>query len=464
MGFDAKRNIYESLPLPIKRIVYLIPFSWWAGNAYRKIFRNGSRFDRANREELLEYQKSKLKAVLLYATDQVPAYRHLKGIVKRLEPFEALKAFPFLDKDTLQRNFQDYLPYDFNKIPHYEATTGGTSGNQLKFFLDDSSPAVELGFMHRQWRRVGYTPRRRKAVFRGVTFPNRKPGVFWQHNPIYNELQFSPFHMNEDNLGAYCEQIARYRPSYLHGYPSAVDVLAEYVLRRGLTDEIPRIEAALLGSEGISKGQRERIERAFRTRVYSWYGHSERVVLAGECERSSAYHHFPDYGFLEIVDDAGRECTREGDRGEIVGTGFYNRCMPLIRYRSGDYAVRLESECECGRCWDRFTDVEGRWKQDMVVGANGARISIAALNMHGPLFERVVRYQYYQDTPGECVLKIMVASGFTEKDRMTIETAYKNKVGDEVSFHIDVVDDIALTARGKLKLLDSRISLPAAAC
>ena len=247
MGFDAKRNIYESLPLPIKRIVYLIPFSWWAGNAYRKIFRNGSRFDRANREELLEYQKSKLKAVLLYAADQVPAYRHLKGIVKRLEPFEALKAFPFLDKDTLQRNFQDYLPCDFNKIPHYEATTGGTSGNQLKFFLDDSSPAVELGFMHRQWRRVGYTPRRRKAVFRGVTFPNRKPGVFWQHNPIYNELQFSPFHMNEDNLGAYCEQIARYRPSYLHGYPSAVDVLAEYVLRRGLTDEMPKDRSGVAG-------------------------------------------------------------------------------------------------------------------------------------------------------------------------------------------------------------------------
>ena len=31
---------------------------------------------------------------------------------------------------------------------------------------------------------------------------------------------------------------------------------------------------------------------------------------------------------------------------------------------------------------------QGRWKQDMVVGQKGSRISIAALNMHGPLFER----------------------------------------------------------------------------
>ena len=464
MGFTFKRKLYEYLPVPIEKGVCLIPFSWWAGNAYRKIIQNGSWFDRANREELLEYQKRKLEAVLRNAVDQVPAYRHLSGIVKRHEPFEALKAFPLLDKDTLQQNLQDYLPRNFDKIPHYEATTGGTSGNQLKFYLDDCSQAVELGFMHRQWQRVGYTSRRRKATFRGVTFPNRKPGVFWQHNPIYNELQFSPFHMNEDNLAAYCDQIVRYRPSYLHGYPSAIDVLAEYVLRRGLTDQMPAIKAALLGSEGITRGQRERIERAFRTRVFSWYGHSERVVLAGECERSRAYHHFPDYGFLEIIDDAERECIREGDHGEIVGTGFYNQCMPLIRYRSGDYAVRLESECTCGRHWDRFTDVEGHRKQDMVIGANGARISIAALNMHGPLFERVVRYQYYQDTPGECILKIMVASGFTENDRKTIETAYRNKVGDEVNFHIYVVDDIALTARGKLKLLDSKISSPAAVC
>lgn len=457
MTFHFNRSVYEALPVEVKHLVRLIPFSWLAGKAYRSTYRRGPWFDEASREELLHFQEEKLGGMLRFAVDQVPAYQPLRSVVERCKPFEALKAFPFLDKDTVQAHQQDYLPRDFERIPHYETTTGGTSGNQLKIYVDDNSQSVELGFMHRQWRRVGYSPRHRKATFRGVSFANLKPGVFWQHNPIYNELQFSPFHMSEANLSAYVDQIIQFAPSYFHGYPSALDVLAEHVLRHNLTDKLPKIRAALLGSEGASAGQRERIERAFRTRAYSWYGHSERVILAGECEKNSNYHHFPDYGIAEIIDDHGNACDKEGDRGEIVGTGLLNRCMPLIRYRTGDFATRLAPRCECGRSWDRFTDVEGRWKQDMVIGRTGARISIAALNMHGPLFERVVRYQYYQEIAGTCVLKVMGAPDFSERDRLAIESAYRAKVGDEVQFKVAVVEDIPLTARGKLRLLDSQL-------
>lgn len=458
MAFNLKRRLYESLPVAVKRTVCLIPFSWLAGKAYRSVRVRGLWFDQADKTVLRAWQERELGAALRFTVDQVPAYQGLRSIVERHRPFEALQAFPLLDKDTVQTNQSQYLPRDFQRIPHYETTTGGTSGNQLKIYVDDCSQAVETAFMHRQWARVGYTPRHRKATFRGVAFPNLRPGVFWRHNPIYNELQFSPFHMSEANLGAYVEQIIRFAPSFLHGYPSALDVLAEYVLRHKLTGKLPRFQAALLGSEGASKGQRQRIENAFRTRAYLWYGHSERVVLAGECEQTSACHHFPDYGILEIIDEQGNPCDREGERGEIVGTGLYNRCMPLIRYRTGDYATRLAPECSCGRAWDRFTDVEGRWKQDMVIGRNGTRISLAALNMHGRLFEKVRRFQYYQENPGTCVLKVMAAPEFAEGDRQAIEAAYRDKVGEEVRFEIQLVEDIPLTARGKLKMLDSQVS------
>jgi phenylacetate-CoA ligase len=281
--------------------------------------------------------------------------------------------------------------------------------------------------------------------------------VFWQYNPIYNEIQFSPFHMSEKNISLYIKELIRYRPEYLHGYPSAIDTIANYLIRNNMLSELPEIKAAFLVSEGCTEVQRNSIERAFRTRVFSSYGHSERLIFGGECEKNTTYHQFPDYGILEIINDNGEACEKEGERGEIVGTGLNNFCMPLIRYRTGDFATRMESNCDCGRCWDRFTKVEGRWKQDMVIGRTGAKISIAALNMHGPLFERIVRYQYYQDKVGSCVLKMMAAPGFTETDRKAIEVAYKNKVGNEVDFVVQIVQDIPLTGRGKLKLLDSRI-------
>jgi phenylacetate-CoA ligase len=41
--------------------------------------------------------------------------------------------------------------------------------------------------------------------------------------------------------------------------------------------------------------------------------------------------------YVEIVDPWGRPCA-PGERGEIVVTGGFNRYVPMLRYRTGDYA------------------------------------------------------------------------------------------------------------------------------
>ncbi len=454
MSFTSKRRFYESLPLPLQRAVRLVPFSWIAGKPYRETMARRTFFETASREEIHAYQERALGKMLSFAADQVPAYRPLRGAVGRLRPFDALNEFPLLDKDTLQSRMKEYLPRDFEKIPHYETSTGGTSGNQLTIYVDDTSHAIETAFIHRLWERVGYTPAARKATFRGVSFPDLAAGVYWQENPIYNELQFSPFHMSDRTMGHYVDELTRYRPAYLHGYPSAIDLLAEYVLTNGPEGTLPGLRAIFLASEGCLPGQRERIKRAFRTRVFTHYGHSERLILAGECESDTTYHHLPDYGILEIIAEDGTSLTKDGDRGELVGTGILNRSLPLIRYRTGDVATRRSPRCSCGRAWDRFDSVEGHWDQYMLIGSAGARISLAALNMHGPMFRRVARYQYAQTEPGRCVLRVMPAPGFDDTDRRAIEDAYRAKLGEELALTVELVDVIPLTPAGKLIVVD----------
>jgi phenylacetate-CoA ligase len=90
----------------------------------------------------------------------------------------------------------------------------------------------------------------------------------------------------------------------------------------------------------------------------------------------------------------------------------------------------------------------------MLDGKTGARISVTALNMHGDIFEHVARYQYYQPGPGRCVLRVMTTPGFSKSDEEAILAAYRAKVGDELDMRIETVDDIPLTERGKLKLLE----------
>lgn len=451
--FTLKRDIYYRLPLSLRGLVCkLVPFEVLAGGKYREAFARGALVDAWSRDDIQSYQADRLRQMLTFACEQVPAYRKYQRFLQ-WEPHEALKAFPLLTKDALMSNLPDYLPRSFDQIPSYPCSTGGTSGTQLHFYLDDGSQEMEMGFMHRQWGRIGYTPRARKATFRGVDFYRSRQGVYWQPNPIYNELQFSPFHMHEVNLAAYVRRLRSYRPHYLHGYPSAISLLASSMQQSG--KRIPGIRGILLASEAIYEDQRQVIEEVFGGRAFSWYGHSERLILAGECEHTNAYHHFPDYGYLEMIADGGE--VESGETGELVGTGFWNYSLPLIRYQTGDRARRLEPQCVCGRSFDRFDQVRGRWKQEYVIGKHGSRMSLAALNIHGRGFENVQRYQYYQDTIGELTLLLMVSHDYHPEDGEAILKAYQNKVGDELNIALKIVPDIPLTDRGKLKRLVQKI-------
>ncbi|MBT8123386.1 MAG: hypothetical protein KJO81_01010, partial [Gammaproteobacteria bacterium] len=426
--FSIKKNIYQLAPQRAQRLLSRIPYSWLAGANYRQALALSKEAELFDAHEVREFQLNLLKKTLDFAVTQVPFYKPFKEAVDDLPPELALLEFPVLNKSAVQENKAQLIPDIIAHIPHHTATTGGSTGNQLEFFEDDTTYAREMGHMHTQWARVGYRPSLRKATFRGVSFSGSKPRQFWQYNPIHNELQFSPFEMTEENLAFYVKKLKSYKPSYLHGYPSAVSCIAEYVLRLPKSQRPRGIAAALLGSEACSAEQRERIEKAFETRVFTWYGQSERVILASECEASTTYHSMPSYGYLEILDLNGKEC-KEGKSGEIVGTGFLNRSMPLIRYATDDHATKIGAPCShCGRKWQQFDAVEGRWNTEaFLTGRHGSNISAAALNMHGDMFANVVRYQYYQDTPGKVTIRVMCSPEYSEADAKAILKTHHQK-------------------------------------
>ncbi len=102
--------------------------------------------------------------------------------------------------------------------------------------------------------------------------------------------------------------------------------------------------------------KKEYVEKIFNTKVFSFYGHSERLVIAGECEYSTEYHVEPLYGYCEIIDEQGAA----SQFGEIVATGFLNNDMPLIRYKTGDMASWSQTPtCKCGRC---YKDLKNNWE------------------------------------------------------------------------------------------------------
>jgi phenylacetate-CoA ligase len=194
--------------------------------------------------------------------------------------------------------------------------------------------------------------------------------------------------------------------------------------------------------------------------MFSWYGHSEKVVLAAECEHSTDYHVWPTYGHFELLDETGHPVTKPGARGEIVGTGFINTVVPFIRYRTGDYATYVGDRCEaCGREHIIIRDVLGHRTQEMLVARDGSLISWTAINMHDDTFRNVRQFQFRQDRPGLATLRIVSVNGFSEADRERLELNLRLKLDGRIVFNVELTDEIRLTPRGKTTYVDQRLDL-----
>jgi phenylacetate-CoA ligase len=263
--------------------------------------------------------------------------------------------------------------------------------------------------------------------------------------------------MTDADMARYLDHLATIGDCYLHVYPSSIATITRY-LQRADKRLPPNVRGILAGSEIVYEADRAATERATGLRYYSWYGHSEKLVLAAECEHSSIYHVWPTYGYCELLDDSGNPITQPGERGEIVGTGFINRVMPFIRYRTGDYATLAGTRCEgCGREHMLLTDIQGHRTQEMLVCVDGSEISWTAVNMHDRTFDGVRRFQFVQTRAGRATLRLVPGNGFDHSRTNAIKTSLDRKLAERIVFDVEVCDDIELTRRGKTTFVDQRI-------
>jgi phenylacetate-CoA ligase len=412
-------------------------------------------------ERLSEFQWTKLKEILKQAYTYVPHYRkvfhQLGAVPEDIVSFSDYRKLPLLSKQEVRDHLREFVAENIPKSRRSYVTTGGSTGTPVGFFFDKGvSDALEWAFITTLWRRVGYKPGDRTAVFRGGVVSN---GKLWEAAPLQNSIIFSSYHLTEDRLPVYLERMRKLRPRYIQAYPSSISIVAQFMLEKRLPP-VEGIRAVLCGSENLYPEQRKLIEEAFQCRVYSWYGQAEKVCLAGECEYDSKLHVFPEYGVTELIDQNGEAITAPGKVGEIVATGFLSMSMPLIRYKTNDLAVWAEGYCKkCGRQYPMFERIEGRLQEFIVTGTNRL-ISMTAINMHSPVFDNVRQFRFYQEVPGKVILRIVPKGSYNrEYDDMQITSELMKKLGDDVSLEIEVVSEIPRTVSGKHRFLDQRLPI-----
>lgn len=459
-------QIAEKLPPSLK---YVLKYAYGTippHIRYGKTFRDPYRFLQESqwwsRDQLEEYQLDQLKQLLHHAYENVPYYRRLfdeRGLKpKDFQDFKDLRKLPYLTKEIIQNNVEDLKARNIPSHKFQYVTTSGSTGIPLGFYYETGvTTAKELAFIHTLWNRVGYRPGDKCVVLRGNVVPSADEGKYWEYNPLDKNLIMSSYHLTDTTIPLYIAKIRQFRPDYFQAYPSVITILARYMKEHNIPP-FPSVRAILCGSENLYPAQRALLEDIFFCRVYSWYGHSERAVLAGECEKSTCYHVFPEYGFVELVGSDDKPVTNENSMGEVIVTGFLNHVFPFIRYRTMDLAWTLNATCQCGRNYPLLKKVEGRL-QELIITKTGRLISMTAINMHSDVFDNVKQFQFFQEKKGEVIFNIIKKDTYTSRDTRYIENELQKKLGADVDLHTCFVDHIPRTQSGKYRWLIQKLPI-----
>lgn len=434
----------------------------WRKRIYSKILRDAVESDSWSESRFREYNDRQLVSLVRFAAERIPFYRHLyseAGVdVRAFRGVEDLHKLPTIEKsDVAAHGAEMVLP----GVPAWKTSTrhtGGSTGFVVQIQAYRGGTEHEKASIDALWQRVGARSSDCMAILRAVV--PKDPKQTWEFDAARNRLILLASHVKAETVRVYVELMKKHGVQWLHAYPSSARLFAVAMENAGIPFDVP-LRGALFGSENFLESQRDYFRRVFDCPVFAHYGHAEGVVLAGWCERTSDYHFLPTYGYAEFLAPGGGGPARPGEMGEIVGTGFGNRYMPFIRYRTNDFAMPAEpGACPgCGRWHIRAKTICGRG-QDLLIAGDGTVVALTAVD-DTPTYKYARQFHYYQEEPGRLTYHFVPAEparvdeAVRELDRVF---EYLRTVGLEV--RVQPVDVLPATMAGKGRYVTRTIPLP----
>lgn len=399
-------------------------------------------------------QLEEARSLALHAARRVPYYRELFGRLG-VDPLtwrslDDLHALPELSRDDVIEAGASLLA-EGGPWLRFKGSTSGTTGRAMLGWRDRASIAVEQAFVERQAAWAGYRPGERRAWLRGdpVVPAHQSDGPLWRLNRAENMLMLSSYHLSPGNGAAYIEALERFDPVLLQAYPSSISYLARWLEEHDRVYRGPSLRGIVTSSETLSPADRQVITERFGCRVFDWYGAFERVAAIGTCEHGN-YHVLEDYGCVEF------EPNGDGT-ANLIGTGFGNRSMPLIRYRADDVVVPADPgyRCPCGRSFRVVERVLGR-VDDVIRTPDGRHVVMLDWIFAG-LFG-LMEAQVVQEKLDEVRIRIVAGNEFGFADEQALLARALERLGPRVRIRIERVAQIERTRNGKFRQIISRLS------
>jgi phenylacetate-CoA ligase len=322
------------------------------------------------KEYLLRFEKAHSRTVEETRRDQLQRLQKLLVHACRYSPFHAerlrscgmppadflewkdLRRLPFLTREDVLAHRQSIIASPSTLSPSLIHHTGSTP----QLVVDEAGSWLKRANADAYRQRAGW--RLGEKVASICDHPRRRQD--WRRNMrnLLLERCITPdtLPMDEAAMLRFYREIRRQRPTLLCGHPSDLLLFARFLRRLGLEDIRPRgvISTAIF----MDDLERLEIESLFGCRMTVQHEAPEVGLIASECPEHRGLHLNLDTLVVEILHDG--IPVSPGQVGELVVTDLANFGMPLIRYKTGDFALLSAARCVCGCHYPLLETIIGR--------------------------------------------------------------------------------------------------------
>lgn len=309
--------------------------------------------------------------------EDVPHYHALGAPPARFEDV------PPVSRADLARDVAPFVPDSAPVDRLINFQTSGTTGHPL---LVASHPVVAAGYLafhKRALRRVGVTLRHGRGEV-GVLLLGHQRTCFTYVSvtPTMGESGLAKINLHPgdwrdpDDRARYVDALA---PEVIAGDPLSFAVLLALPVRA-------RPRALLCTSMALSPALAGALVARFGCPVLDLYSLNEAGPVAVYDPDAGGHVLLQHRLYVEVLGDDGRPAP-PGARGEVALTGGFNFCLPLLRYRTGDYAaLRLDGGGPVlvgleGRRPVRFRTAAGGWINNIDVTHLLRRFAVAQFTL-----------------------------------------------------------------------------------
>jgi phenylacetate-CoA ligase len=328
---------------------------------------------------------------------EVPFYRGYGAPPSKFEDI------PTIDRADLSHDIARFFPDDVPVERLINFQTSGTTGHPLLLASHPVVAASYLPFHKRALRRFGLKLRHGRGQV-GVVLVGYQRHCFTYVSvtPIMDQSGLAKINLHPadwrdpDDRARYLDALA---PEIFTGDPISFEVLASLPFET-------RPLALISTSMTLLPGLRQRLEQRFGCPVLDIYSLNEAGPIAVADAGARGHVLLQHRLYVEIVDGAGQPLP-PGERGEVTLTGGFNFCLPLLRYRTGDYAaLRMD---------DREPVLEGLEGRPPVLYRTAAGEMINNIEItHALKRYAIPQFALHQDRNGELLLRLAGAGRESE--------------------------------------------------